>query len=123
MIATPTDYDEGTHRFDTSSIDNVLATLESCNPKAMVIIKSTIPVGYTEAASHRHSSLSIIFSPESLREGHALEDNLNPSRIIMGVAKEKDRAAADCFAHLLLESSETKNSSRHGYGLIGGRGR
>lgn len=110
VIATPTDYDEGTHRFDTSSIDDVLATVESCNPKAMVIIKSTIPVGYTEAASHRHPGLSIIFSPEFLREGHALEDNLNPSRIIMGVAKEKDRAAADCFAHLLLESSETKTA-------------
>ena len=91
MIATPTDYDEGTHRFDTSSIDNVLATVESCSPKAMVIIKSTIPVGYTEAASHRHPGLSIIFSPEFLREGHALEDN--------------------------------QNSSHHGYGLIGGRGR
>lgn len=110
VIATPTDYDEGAHRFDTSSIDNVLATVESCSPKAMVIIKSTIPVGYTEAASHRHPGLSIIFSPEFLREGHALEDNLNPSRIIVGVAKEKDRAAADCFAHLLLESSETKTA-------------
>ena len=110
VIATPTDYDEGTHRFDTSSIDDVLATVESCSPKAMVIIKSTIPVGYAEAASHRHPGLSIIFSPEFLREGHALEDNLNPSRIIVGVAKEKDRAAADCFAHLLLESSETKTA-------------
>lgn len=110
VIATPTDYDEGAHRFDTSSIDNVLATVESCSPKAMVIIKSTIPVSYTEAASHRHPGLSIIFSPEFLREGHALEDNLNPSRIIVGVAKEKDRAAADCFAHLLLESSETKTA-------------
>ena len=62
VLATPTDYDEGTHRFDTSSIDDVLATVESCNPKAMVIIKSTIPVGYTEAASHRHPGLSIIFA-------------------------------------------------------------
>lgn len=110
VIATPTDYDEGTHRFDTSSIDGVLATVESCNPKAMVIIKSTIPVGYTEAASHRHPGLSIIFSPEFLREGHALEDNLNPSRIIVGIAKEGDRTAAERFARLLLESSETKSA-------------
>ena len=110
VIATPTDYDEGTHRFDTSSIDDVLATVESCNPKAMVIIKSTIPVGYTEAASHRHPGLSIIFSPEFLREGHALEDNLNPSRIIVGIAKEGDRTAAERFARLLLESSETKSA-------------
>ena len=110
VIATPTDYDEGTHRFDTSSIDDVLATVESCNPKAMVIIKSTIPVGYTEAASHRHPGLSIIFSPEFLREGHALEDNLNPSRIIVGITKEGDRTAAERFARLLLESSETKSA-------------
>lgn len=110
VIATPTDYDEGAHRFDTSSIDNVLATVESCSPKAMVIIKSTIPVGYTEAASHRHPGLSIIFSPEFLREGHALEDNLNPSRIIVGITKEGDRTAAERFARLLLESSETKSA-------------
>lgn len=94
VISTPTDYDEGTHRFDTSSIDDALATVELCNPKAVVVIKSAISVGYTEAASQRHPGLSTIFSPEFLRKGHALEDNLDPSRIIVGVAKEKDYTAA-----------------------------
>lgn len=122
VIATPTDYNEGTHRFDTSSIDDVLATVESCNPKALVIIKSIIPVGYTEAASHRHPGLSIIFSPEFLREGHALEDNLNPSRIIMGVAKERIAPLQIVLRTFCLSLPKPKQS-RHGYGLIGGRGR
>lgn len=110
VIATPTDYDEETHQFDTSSIESVLCEVERRNPQATAVIKSTIPVGYTKAASLRHPNLSIIFSPEFLREGHALEDNLNPSRIIVGIASETNRTAADCFARLLLESSETKSA-------------
>ena len=94
VIATPTDYDEKTHQFDTSSIKSVLVEVEAHNPQATVVIKSTIPVGYTKAISQQHPSLHVLFSPEFLREGHALADNLDPSRIIVGIVNEADRAAA-----------------------------
>ena len=110
VIATPTDYNEKTHQFDTSSIESVLAEVEAQSPKAKVIIKSTIPVGYTKTISRQYPSLHILFSPEFLREGHALADNLNPSRIIVGIVKEYDRADAERFANLLLEASDSKSA-------------
>ena len=110
VIATPTDYNEKTHQFDTSSIESVLAEVEAQSPKAKVIIKSTIPVGYTKAISQQYPSLHILFSPEFLREGHALADNLDPSRIIVGIVKEDDCADAEHFANLLLEASDSKSA-------------
>ena len=110
VIATPTDYDEKTHQFDTSSIESVLAEIEVHNPQATVVIKSTIPVGYTKAISQQHPGLHVLFSPEFLREGHALADNLDPSRIIVAIVNEADRAAAEDFARLLLEASDSKSA-------------
>lgn len=111
VIATPTDYNEKTHQFDTSSIESVLAEVEAQSPSAKAVIKSTIPVGYTKTISHQYPSLHILFSPEFLREGHALADNLNPSRIIVGIVKEDDRADAERFANLLLKASDSKSAS------------
>ena len=106
VIATPTNYDDITHYFDTSSIENVLDLVEELNPDAVVVIKSTIPVGYTKDVSAKYPDLQIIFSPEFLREGHALEDNLHPSRIVAGITKDADRKAAQTFVELLDEGSE-----------------
>lgn len=106
VIATPTNYDEVTHYFDTSSIESVLSLVKKINPHAAVVIKSTIPVGYTKDISAKYSELRIIFSPEFLREGHALEDNLHPSRIVAGINKEADREIAQTFVNLLDEGSE-----------------
>lgn len=106
VIATPTNYDDETHRFDTSSIETVLDGVLSSRTKACVIIKSTIPVGYTEAISARYPKLRILFSPEFLREGHALYDNLHPSRIVVGTTKAEHEPFAQEFARLLHEGSD-----------------
>ena len=102
VVATPTDYDPKTNRFDTSSVDDVINDILSLNPDTTIVIKSTIPVGHTEALQKLHNTKHIIFSPEFLREGSALHDNLYPSRIIVGSHIHKSKV----FAKLLADASE-----------------
>lgn len=102
IICTPTNFDESTYFFDTSIVDQVVEEVISLNPKSLIIIKSTIPVGHTEKLRLKFDSKNIIFSPEFLREGSALKDNLNPSRIIVG--NESKRSPE--FADILAESAE-----------------
>lgn len=109
VIATPTNYDDEHGSFDTSSIEAVLDIVREVNPEAYIIIKSTIPVGYTQDVSQRYPELNILFSPEFLREGKALYDNLHPSRIIVSVTDltcDQDVEHANIFARLLAESAE-----------------
>ena len=113
IVATPTDYDPGLDFFDTSHVEEVLDVVREQGSQALVVIKSTVPVGYTDSMVHRYPELRLVFSPEFLREGHALYDNQHPSRIIVGVpgavvddAKRADlEQAARGFASLLLEGA------------------
>ena len=105
VVATPTNYDSETKRFDTSSVDSVVKDALELNPRATVVIKSTIPVGHTKLLQEKYATDRVIFSPEFLREGQALRDNLFPSRIIVGNQFDAGKA----FANLLVQGAKKKN--------------
>lgn len=102
VVATPTNYDPDTNRFDTSSVDSVVSDALELNADALVVIKSTIPVGHTNTLQQKHTTDRVIFSPEFLREGQALKDNLYPSRIIVG----SQLGAGKAFAELLAQGAK-----------------
>ena len=105
VVATPTNYDPDTNRFDTSSVDSVASDALELNSDALVVIKSTIPVGHTQSLQEKHATDRVIFSPEFLREGQALKDNLYPSRIIVG---SQCKAAME-FAELFRQAAKKED--------------
>ena len=114
VVACPTNYDTDTNSFDTSAVEAAMDAVRAVNEDAWIVVKSTIPVGYTERIREERGDSRIIFSPEFLREGHALHDNLHPSRIVVG-APEGDpeaRAAAERFAALLEEGAAPEERAR-----------
>ena len=111
VVSTPTNYDPVKNYFDTSSVESAVRQVMAVNPNAVIVIKSTVPVGYTLSLGEKLSCKRLLFSPEFLREGRALYDNLYPSRIIVGAPEgDEDMArAAETFAHLLAQGAEKKD--------------
>ncbi|MBD5427542.1 MAG: nucleotide sugar dehydrogenase [Treponema sp.] len=111
IIATPTNYDPAKNYFDTSSVEAVIALAQEYAPQAVIVIKSTVPVGYTESVCHKFSIRNVLFAPEFLREGHALYDNLWPTRIVVGTPQDTPelQAAARTFAGLLQQGAEKQD--------------
>lgn len=107
IIATPTNYDDVGHFFDTSAVEDAIEWTLKVNPNVLMVIKSTIPVGYTESVKKKYGIKNIIFSPEFLRESKALYDNLHPSRIVVGCDADQEKEAK-MFADLLLEGARTE---------------
>ena len=114
VVSTPTNYDPDQNYFDTSSVESVIRQVMAVNPSAAVVIRSTVPVGFTESARIKHGCRRLLFSPEFLREGRALYDNLYPSRIVVGVSQDDSqlRQTAEAFAALLPSCSAVRRDAR-----------